>query len=137
MRKQAVAYVKTKPQISCAIVAQLISAFGFFYMDSTITILSKSENSSLQPSSLGLQPGLCQTWSETPKTVFLTTRLNIKSREGDGIFQQSATGCTVVIKGTDSSLMPLLIPSVPDTNCKRKERNLQMRNKSIHSKKLN
>ena len=24
---------------------------------------------------MGLQPGLCQTWSETPKTGFLTTRL--------------------------------------------------------------
>ena len=25
---------------------------------------------------MAVQPGLCQTWSETPKTGFLTTRLN-------------------------------------------------------------
>ena len=49
----------------------------FRYMDSTIPLLAKSKISSLQPSSVGLQPGLCQTWSETPKTGFLTTRLNL------------------------------------------------------------
>ena len=43
----------------------------FSYMDSTIPHLSKSKISS----SVGLQPGLCHTWSETPKTGFLTTRL--------------------------------------------------------------
>ena len=47
----------------------------FRYMDSTIPLLSKSEISSLQPSTVGLQSGLRQTWSETPKTGFLTTRL--------------------------------------------------------------
>ena len=51
----------------------------FRYMDNTIPLLSKSEISSLQPSSVGLQLGLCQTWSETPKTGFLTTRLKILS----------------------------------------------------------
>ena len=30
---------------------------------------------SLYPLSVGVQPGLCQTWSETSKTGFLTTRL--------------------------------------------------------------
>ena len=47
----------------------------FRYMDSVIPILSKSEISSLYPSSVAVQPGLCRTWSETPKTGFLTTRL--------------------------------------------------------------
>ena len=47
----------------------------FRYMDSTIPLLSKSEISSLKLSSVVLQPGLCRTWSETPKTGFLTTRL--------------------------------------------------------------
>ena len=47
----------------------------FRYIDSTIPILSKSEISSPQPSSVGLQPGLCQTWSETLKTGFLRARL--------------------------------------------------------------
>ena len=43
-------------------------------MDSTIPLLSKSEISSLQTSTVFVQPGLCRTWSETPKTGFLTTR---------------------------------------------------------------
>ena len=47
----------------------------FRYTDSPITLLSKAEISSLKPSSVTVQPGLCRTWSETPKTGFLTTRL--------------------------------------------------------------
>ena len=47
----------------------------FRYIDSTVPLLSKSEISSLQLSSVAVQPGLCRTWSETPKTGFLTTRL--------------------------------------------------------------
>ena len=47
----------------------------FRYTDSTISLLLKYEISSLQPSSVAVQPGLCGTWSETPKTGFLTTRL--------------------------------------------------------------
>ena len=47
----------------------------FRYTDSTIPLLPKSEISSLKPSSVAVQPGLCRTWSETPKTGFLTTRL--------------------------------------------------------------
>ena len=43
--------------------------------DSAIPLLFKSEFSSSWPSSVVVQPGLCQTWSETPKTGFLTTRL--------------------------------------------------------------
>ena len=47
----------------------------FRYTDSTIPLLLKSKISSLKPSSVTVQPGLCQTWSETPKTGFLITRL--------------------------------------------------------------
>ena len=47
----------------------------FRYMDSAIPLLSKSEISSLYPSCVVVQSGLCGTWSETPKTGFLTTRL--------------------------------------------------------------
>ena len=47
----------------------------FRYSDSTIPLLPKSEISSLKPYSVIAQPGLCHTWSETPKTGFLTTRL--------------------------------------------------------------
>ena len=47
----------------------------FRYRDCAIPLLSKSEISSLQPSSVAKQPSLCRTWSETPKTGFLTMRL--------------------------------------------------------------
>ena len=47
----------------------------FRYKDSTIPLLPKSEISSVYPSSVAVQPGLCRTWSETLKTSFLTTRL--------------------------------------------------------------
>ena len=47
----------------------------FRYIDSTIPLLCKFEISSIKPSSVTVQPGLRLTWSETPKTVFLRTRL--------------------------------------------------------------
>ena len=47
----------------------------FRYTDSTIPLLPKSEISSILLSSVAVQPGLCRTWSETPKTGFLATRL--------------------------------------------------------------
>ena len=45
------------------------------HIDGTIPLLPKFEISSLWPSSLILQPGLCQTLSETRKTGFLITWL--------------------------------------------------------------
>ena len=50
----------------------------FRYMDSTISLLLKYKISSLQPSSVAAQPGLCGTWSDqkTQKTGFLKMRLN-------------------------------------------------------------
>ena len=48
----------------------------FRYTDSAIPLLAKSEISSLSLSYVIAQPGLCRTWSDTPKTGFLTTRLN-------------------------------------------------------------
>ena len=49
----------------------------FRYTASSIPLLPKSEISSLWPSSVAVQPGLYQTWSETPKTGFLGTRLKL------------------------------------------------------------
>ena len=43
----------------------------FCYTDSTSSPLPKSEISSLWPSSVAVQPGLCQAWSETPRTTRL------------------------------------------------------------------
>ena len=47
----------------------------FRYLDSTIPLLPKSEILSILPSSVAVQPDFCRTWSETPKTDFLKTRL--------------------------------------------------------------
>ena len=51
----------------------LISAFVFHYSDSTIPLLltAKVKNQA----SVTVQADLCQTWSETPKIGFLTSRL--------------------------------------------------------------
>ena len=49
----------------------------FRYTDSTILLLPKSEISNLLPSCVAVQVGLCRTWSETSKTGFLRTRLNL------------------------------------------------------------
>ena len=46
----------------------------FRYTDSTIPLLPKSENLSFLASTVLLQPGFCQSWSEAPKTSFLITR---------------------------------------------------------------
>ena len=47
----------------------------FQYIDSTIPLFTKFKISSLELSSVVEQSDLCRTWSETPKTGFLTTRL--------------------------------------------------------------
>ena len=47
----------------------------FRYIGSTIPLLPKAEISSLLPSSVAVQPGLCQTWLKTLKTGFLVTWL--------------------------------------------------------------
>ena len=43
--------------------------------DSTLSLLIKSEISSFYAASGTVHVGLCQTWSETPKTGFLASRL--------------------------------------------------------------
>ena len=45
------------------------------YTDKTIPLLPKSEISSLYTSFVAVQPELCRTWLETPKTGFLASRL--------------------------------------------------------------
>ena len=42
----------------------------FCYVSSLIPLLPKSKISSLMPSSVVVQPGLCRTWSETPEDRF-------------------------------------------------------------------
>ena len=81
MRKPALCISKNKglDQLH-SICAAADQRLYFRYIKSTIPLLPKSEISSLLPSSVALQPGLCRTWSETPKTGFLVTRLNSCSR---------------------------------------------------------
>ena len=49
----------------------------FRYINSTIHLLPKSEISSLLPSNVAVQSGLCQAWLETLKTGFVMRRLPI------------------------------------------------------------
>ena len=56
----------------------------FRYIESTIPILSKSEISSLQPSCVAVQPGLCWTRSGNQNVGFLMTRLNCLITLGPG-----------------------------------------------------
>ena len=42
----------------------------FHYIDCTIPLLPKCKIPSLKASPEAVQPGLCRTWSETPKTSF-------------------------------------------------------------------
>ena len=70
MKKPALAYAKTKVQISCAVTAQLISAFVFAIQ--TVQFLFFLN---IKPSSVLVQPGLSQPFLETPVTVFLMWQL--------------------------------------------------------------
>ena len=69
MRKPVFAYVKTKDVDQLRSNLANIQHLCFLYID------SKSEISSLYLSSVVVQPGLCLTLSETPRTGFLTTWL--------------------------------------------------------------
>ena len=62
----------------------------FRYKDSTISLLPKYKISSLQPSSVAVQPGLCGAWWETPKTGFLTTRLKLSRQQKNKVFHYAA-----------------------------------------------
>ena len=80
----------------------------FRYSDSTIPLLPKSEVSSLKPSSVVVQPALCGTWSETPNTGFLTTRLillsGVVTRLTQGHVRTAQTQISLVIRLVGSSL---------------------------------
>ena len=78
----------------------------FRYIDSTIIILSKSEISSLWPSSVAVQPGLCQTWSETPKTGFLRTRLNFVFLDGSRSLDSVRCKYTIMLDTNENAFNP-------------------------------
>ena len=69
-------YVNNKGANQPVHLRSLMSAFIVRCLDSIIPLVSISEISSLCLASLAAQSGLCLTWSQTPKTGFLVTRLN-------------------------------------------------------------
>ena len=75
MRKPALCICKNKDADQFRGNREADQRLCFRYIGSAIPLLPKSEISSLKPSSMAVQLGLCQTWLETPKTGFLTTRL--------------------------------------------------------------
>ena len=75
MRKPAICICENKDADQLRGNREADQRLCFRYTDSTIPLLSKSEISSLLPSSIAVQPCLYQTWSKTPKTGFLRARL--------------------------------------------------------------
>ena len=68
-------YANNKAEDQSVHPRRLISAFVDPCLDSIIPLVSISEISSLYLASLAAQAGLCLTWSKSPKTGFLVTRL--------------------------------------------------------------
>ena len=79
----------------------------FRHSDSAISLLPKSEISSFLPYSETAQTGLCWTWSETPKTGFLTSRLILFIFSQDIQTQQmTTTGWLGMVSITISKFFP-------------------------------
>ena len=83
MRKPAFCIMRNKDADQLRGNREADQRFCFRYKDSTIPLLPKFEISSLLPSSVSIQPGLCRTRSETPKMGFLITRLICSSTMPD------------------------------------------------------
>ena len=66
----------------------------FRYIDSMIPLLSKSEISSVYPSSVAVQPGLCRTRSETRMLFFSCRGSYFHSVSAHAIFKCSRTSFT-------------------------------------------
>ena len=75
MRKPAFCICKNKDADQLRGNREADQRLCFHHTDSAIPLLSKPDISSLWPSSVAEQPGLCQTRLKTPKTGFVTTRL--------------------------------------------------------------
>ena len=75
MRIPVLLYTNNKGADQPAQPRSLISTFVVRCLDSIIPVVSISETSSLCLASVAVQVGLCLTWSQTPKTGFLVTRL--------------------------------------------------------------
>ena len=71
MRKPAICIRKNKGADQLCGNRTAYQCLCYCYIDSTFTLLPTCEISRLYPSSVVVQPGLCSTWSETPKTGFV------------------------------------------------------------------
>ena len=74
----------------------------FRYTHSAIPLLSKSEISSLKPSSVTVQSGLCRTWSEPKLLVFSRTGSYIKTELTGRCFYLKKKKKIIYIKATHS-----------------------------------
>ena len=54
--------------------------FPYTDRDSTISLLPKYEITSLYPSSVAVQPGLCRTWSETREDRFSHNEAHVEKK---------------------------------------------------------
>ena len=75
MTKPAFVICEQQRRRSACAPAQSDQHLRFRCRDSIIPLVSIFEISSLYLASLAAQAGLCLTWSQTPKTGFLVTRL--------------------------------------------------------------
>ena len=70
MRKPTICICKNKDTDQLCGSREADQRLCFRYLDNTIPLLAKSKISSLWPSPVAVQPGLCQTRSETTLLVF-------------------------------------------------------------------
>ena len=75
MRKPVLPYANNKGKDQPAHPRRLISIFVFRYLDSIIPLVTIFKISRLKLVTVAEQAGLNLTWSQTPKTGFLVTRL--------------------------------------------------------------
>ena len=70
MSKTNILHMRKQRRRSASRSADKPLSFRYIHVDSTISLLFKSEISSLAPSSVALQPGLCRTRLEIRTLVF-------------------------------------------------------------------
>ena len=93
MRKPVLPYANNKGVDQPAHPRSLISAFVVRCLDSIIPLLAIAEISSLLLVSVAEQAGLSLTWSQSPKTGFLVTRLIWERKKNhDGMKETSTSG---------------------------------------------
>ena len=78
MRKQSFCILNNKAADQLHGSREADQRLCFCYKASMIPLLLKYKISSLYPYSVAAQPGLCRTWSETPKNNFSHNEVQLK-----------------------------------------------------------